>query len=145
MSRLTAGRSGAGSAARDGSERPSFNAKHYHGSIGTRYGPVSCSDLLGGDVFVQPQLDPRHQAIELTRLLPPLARAWVFEDYSNRFRMKLNVGIIDQAALAVFEDRVSRQNISGKEASSLRDGFQFLPRPPCRPGTLFSFSSSSIV
>ena len=30
------------------SERPSFNARHYHGTIGMCDGPVSCSALLGG-------------------------------------------------------------------------------------------------
>jgi hypothetical protein len=44
---LPAGRSAAGPAARDSWERPSSNTKHYHGSIGTCYGPVSCSVLLG--------------------------------------------------------------------------------------------------
>ena len=39
--RATAGRSAAGPAARDGSEYPSANAKHYHGSIGMRYRPAS--------------------------------------------------------------------------------------------------------
>jgi len=43
---LTAGRSAAGPAARDRSERPSSNAKHYHGTIGKCDGPVSCSALI---------------------------------------------------------------------------------------------------
>ena len=36
---LTAGRSAAGPVARGGSQRPSYNVKHYHGAIETRYGP----------------------------------------------------------------------------------------------------------
>jgi hypothetical protein len=46
-SRLTAGRSAVGPATRGCSKRPTSSAKHYHGSIGTRYDPVSCSALLG--------------------------------------------------------------------------------------------------
>ena len=45
---LTARRSAAKPAARDRSERPRFDAKHYHGSTGARYGPVSSSALEGG-------------------------------------------------------------------------------------------------
>jgi hypothetical protein len=59
--RLTAGRSAAGPAARDGSQRPSSSAKHYHGSIGTRYGPVSCSALLGGPLPTG--LEPRTRVL----------------------------------------------------------------------------------
>ena len=44
---LTAGRSAAGPAARDRSERPSSDAEHYHGAIEPCYGPLSCSTLLG--------------------------------------------------------------------------------------------------
>jgi len=48
MRGLTAGRPATGSAARDGSERPSSNAKHLDGSLGARYGPVSRIALLRG-------------------------------------------------------------------------------------------------
>jgi putative intracellular protease/amidase len=40
---------------------------------------------------------------------------------------------------------VCRQTNSDRRASFLRDGFQFLPRPPLRPGIPSSFSSSSVA
>ena len=57
--RFTAGCPAAAPAARDGWERPGSNARHYHGSIGARYGPGGCSTFLSGDGRALARLEAR--------------------------------------------------------------------------------------
>ena len=64
--RPTARRSATGPAARDGLKRPSSDARHYHGSLGARYGPVSCSALLGGAPSTE-RLTARFEVSQLVR------------------------------------------------------------------------------
>ena len=73
------------------------------GLIGRRCGSAAAG-LLEDGVLLQPHVHPRGPKIR-TRI-PPLAHAWIREDYSYRIRVKHNVFIIDHTALAILQDRV---------------------------------------